>query len=116
MPQPLVMSSPAYLGTPTERTEIRIAYDDDFIYAAGRFFILFYHDYRDYIGDLNEAQLISIAVLLVTVPLLGLKARIGRRVDPDSPLPPTPPSRPSRPGETASEAPSPPSSPPRNQP
>lgn len=63
------------------------------LYAAGRFFILFYHDYRDYIGDLNEAQLISIAVLLVTVPLLGLKARIGRRVAPDYPLPPTPPSR-----------------------
>ena len=38
VPQPLVMSSPTYLGAPTERTEIRIAYDDDFIYAAGRFY------------------------------------------------------------------------------
>ncbi len=37
-PLPLVMSSPTYLDTPTERTEIRIAYDDDFIYAAGRFY------------------------------------------------------------------------------
>ncbi|MCH7528995.1 MAG: carbohydrate binding family 9 domain-containing protein, partial [Candidatus Marinimicrobia bacterium] len=38
VPQPLVMSSPTYLGAPTERTEIRIAYDNDFLYAAARFY------------------------------------------------------------------------------
>ncbi len=37
-PLPLVMSVPNFLDTPTERTEIRIAYDDDFIYVAGRFY------------------------------------------------------------------------------
>ena len=37
-PLPLVMSAPHFLDTPTERTEIRIAYDDDFIYAAGCFY------------------------------------------------------------------------------
>jgi phosphatidylglycerol:prolipoprotein diacylglycerol transferase len=65
------------------------------LYATGRFFIGFYHHtYADYLGDLNQLQLISIAVLLVTVPLLGLKARIGARVPPDYPLPPASPSRP----------------------
>ena len=63
------------------------------LYAAGRFFVGFLHTYTDYIGDLNELQLISIAVLLVTVPLLGLKARIGPKEPPDY-SEPTPPSRP----------------------
>ncbi|MBI4547827.1 MAG: carbohydrate binding family 9 domain-containing protein [Ignavibacteriae bacterium] len=37
-PLPLVMSSPVYRGTPTQRTEIRIGYNDDFLYVAGRFY------------------------------------------------------------------------------
>ena len=45
------------------------------LYAFGRFFILFFHTYRDWFGDLNEAQIISLLVLLVTVPLLGYRAR-----------------------------------------
>lgn len=32
------MYEPTFQGTPTERTEIRIAYDHDFLYAAGRFY------------------------------------------------------------------------------
>ncbi len=37
-PLPLAMSSPTFKGTPTEHTEIRIAYDDQYFYAAGKFF------------------------------------------------------------------------------
>ena len=70
------------------------------LWAFGRFFILFYHgrtpdittailsrSYPDYLGDLNEVQLISLTVLLVTVPLLGLRAHLGRKVAPDFPAP-----------------------------
>lgn len=32
------MFTPTYRGSPTESTEIRIAYDDDFLYASGRFY------------------------------------------------------------------------------
>ncbi len=35
-PLPLVMHLPVYGKTPTERTEIRIAYDDDYLYLSGR--------------------------------------------------------------------------------
>ncbi|MDZ7689790.1 MAG: carbohydrate binding family 9 domain-containing protein [Balneolaceae bacterium] len=35
-PLPLVMQIPTFRGTPTERTEIRIAYDDTHIYVAAR--------------------------------------------------------------------------------
>ena len=37
-PLPLTMHQPVFGGTPTERTEIRIAYDDDYLYASGRFY------------------------------------------------------------------------------
>jgi hypothetical protein len=37
-PLPLVMSSPSFRGTPTERTEIRIGYDKNYIYASARFY------------------------------------------------------------------------------
>ncbi len=37
-PLPLTMHKPVFGGTPTERTEIRIAYDDDYLYASGRFY------------------------------------------------------------------------------
>jgi hypothetical protein len=37
-PLPLTMHAPAYRGRPVERTEIRVAYDDEYLYASGRFF------------------------------------------------------------------------------
>src|SRR5687767_9597333 len=35
---PLTMYQPVFRGTPTQRTEIRIAYDDEYFYAAGWFY------------------------------------------------------------------------------
>jgi hypothetical protein len=35
---PLTMYAPVFRGTPTQRTEIRVAYDDEFLYAAGWFY------------------------------------------------------------------------------
>lgn len=37
-PLPLTMYRPTFEGDPTERTEIRVAYDEDFLYFAGRFY------------------------------------------------------------------------------
>jgi hypothetical protein len=37
-PLPLTMYSPVFRGTPTQRTEIRVAYDDEYFYAAGWFY------------------------------------------------------------------------------
>ena len=37
-PLPLTMYFPTFGGAPTERTEIRVAYDDDYLYAAGWFY------------------------------------------------------------------------------
>ena len=37
-PLKVVMHQPVFGNTPSERTEIRVAYDDDYIYASGRFF------------------------------------------------------------------------------
>ncbi len=37
-PLPLTMYTPVFRGTPTQRTEIRVAYDDDYFYAAGWFY------------------------------------------------------------------------------
>jgi len=37
-PLPVVMHSPNFLDEPTERTEILVAYDDDFLYVAGRLY------------------------------------------------------------------------------
>jgi two-component system, LytTR family, response regulator len=37
-PLPLTMYFPTFEGTPTERTEIRVGYDDRFLYAAGWFY------------------------------------------------------------------------------
>ena len=37
-PMPMVMHLPDFGGPPTERTEIRVAYDDDYVYVAGRFY------------------------------------------------------------------------------
>src|SRR5829696_3466353 len=35
---PLTMYSPVFKGTPTQRTEIRVAYDDEYFFAAGWFY------------------------------------------------------------------------------
>ncbi len=37
-PLPLVMHAPTFRGSPTERTEIRVAYDDHYLYLAGRLY------------------------------------------------------------------------------
>lgn len=37
-PLPLTMYQPTYKGSPTERTEIRVAYDDNHLFAAVRFY------------------------------------------------------------------------------
>lgn len=37
-PLPLIMYQPTHGGSLTERTEIRIAYDDHYLYASGRFY------------------------------------------------------------------------------
>jgi hypothetical protein len=37
-PLPLTMYSPVFRGQPTQRTEIRVAYDDEYFYAAGWFY------------------------------------------------------------------------------
>ena len=36
-PLPLTMYAPVFRGAPTQRTEIRVAYDDEYFYAAGWF-------------------------------------------------------------------------------
>jgi hypothetical protein len=35
---PLTLYVPVFKGTPKQRTEIRVAYDDDYFYAAGWFY------------------------------------------------------------------------------
>jgi hypothetical protein len=37
-PLPMTMYYPTFGGTPSERTEIRVAYDDEYLYASGRFY------------------------------------------------------------------------------
>ncbi len=37
-PLPVTMYLPVFRGTPTQRTEIRVAYDDEHLYVAGSFF------------------------------------------------------------------------------
>jgi hypothetical protein len=37
-PLPLTLYTPIFRGTPTQRTEIRVAYDDEYFYAAGWFY------------------------------------------------------------------------------
>jgi hypothetical protein len=37
-PLPLTMYAPTFRGQPTQRTEIRVAYDDEYFYAAGWFY------------------------------------------------------------------------------
>ena len=37
-PYPLIMNAPTFMGELTEKTEIKIAYDDEFIYAAAKLY------------------------------------------------------------------------------
>ncbi len=37
-PYPLVMYQPQFMGEPTERSEIRVAYDDSYVYVSGRMY------------------------------------------------------------------------------
>src|SRR5436305_15337749 len=37
-PLPLTVYTPVFRGAPTQRTEIRVAYDDEYFYAAGWFY------------------------------------------------------------------------------
>ncbi len=37
-PLPMTTYQPSFEAEPTERTEIRIAYDDNYVYASGRFY------------------------------------------------------------------------------
>ncbi|MCP4726409.1 MAG: carbohydrate binding family 9 domain-containing protein [bacterium] len=37
-PLPMTMYQPTYRGTPTEQTEIRFAYDENYLYASGKFY------------------------------------------------------------------------------
>src|SRR5688500_14746925 len=37
-PLPLTMHLPVFRGTPTQRSELRVAYDDEYFYAAGWFY------------------------------------------------------------------------------
>ena len=47
-PLPLTMYTPVFRGQPTQRTEIRVAYDSENLYVAGRFYDTepFWHPYQ----------------------------------------------------------------------
>jgi prolipoprotein diacylglyceryltransferase len=48
-------------------------------YSAGRFFISFVRQEQNtYVLGFNEAQLVALAIMLVTVPLLIYRARLVR--------------------------------------
>ena len=51
------------------------------LYALGRFFIQFLRLDKEWVAGLNEAQIISLVVLAITVPLLAYRARWVRRED-----------------------------------
>ena len=61
------------------------------LYALGRFFIQFLRLDKEWVAGLNEAQIISLIVLAITVPLLAYRARWVRRED--AAPPPTRPRR-----------------------
>ena len=48
-----------------------------FFYAAGRFIVTFFREDRIWAFGLQEAHFIAIMVLVITVPLLAFKARLG---------------------------------------
>jgi prolipoprotein diacylglyceryltransferase len=46
-------------------------------YSVGRFFLSFLRDeFNTYFGGLNEAQIVALIVIVVTVPLLVYKAQL----------------------------------------
>jgi phosphatidylglycerol:prolipoprotein diacylglycerol transferase len=47
------------------------------MYAFGRVFILIAHNYDTWFFGLNEAQVVSILVLMVVVPILAVKGKFG---------------------------------------
>ena len=47
------------------------------MYAFGRVFILIMHDYDTWFLGLNEAQVVSIMVMLAIVPILAVKGKFG---------------------------------------
>jgi|TARA_Y100000031_G_scaffold102566_1_gene112454 phosphatidylglycerol:prolipoprotein diacylglycerol transferase len=48
-------------------------------YSIGRFFISFIRvEFNEYFGALNEAQIVALVVMLVTIPLLVYKAKLVR--------------------------------------
>ncbi|MDE2802186.1 MAG: prolipoprotein diacylglyceryl transferase [Chloroflexota bacterium] len=61
------------------------------LYAFGRFFILILHDYNTWFWSMSEAQIVSLAVVLVTLPLLVWKGRFGNfgAPEPVGPVPDT---------------------------
>ena len=48
------------------------------LYAFGRVFILIAHDYDTWFLGLNEAQVVSILVLMAVVPILVVKGKFGK--------------------------------------
>ncbi|MQG77092.1 MAG: prolipoprotein diacylglyceryl transferase [SAR202 cluster bacterium] len=48
------------------------------LYALGRVFILIAHDYDTWFLGLNEAQVVSILVLMAVVPILVVKGKFGK--------------------------------------
>ena len=62
------------------------------LYAFGRIFVLMFHDYETWVFGMSEAQAVSVAVVLVTLPLLVWKGKFGR-FGPPEPLGPVPDTR-----------------------
>ena len=55
------------------------------LYAIGRFGVTFFREDRIWTAGMQEAQLIALLILAITVPILLAKARFGERVE-EAPL------------------------------
>jgi phosphatidylglycerol:prolipoprotein diacylglycerol transferase len=55
------------------------------LYAIGRFGVTFFREDRIWTAGLQEAQIIALLILAITVPILLAKARFGERVE-EAPL------------------------------
>ena len=58
-------------------------------YSVGRFFITFLRDDKVWFAGLQEAQVISLIVLAITVPLLAYRAQLSRPAAPVEEAPPS---------------------------